>query len=249
MKKLVVALMALASLGVLAMSAGSASAAFEWLCAGEKITGTGEERCLTLSENLETLKLEDMGVPGAVECSPETVLDEGWVGPGAAGETTSVTFQTCLPAPKAENLKEEVVTNGCEGKTATVQAVNLPWLTPIEELTEPEAGVNAYWILIKAGVAGKEPGYLVECTVAGLKTDDICTTGAETVLVLALNLTEEETGKLLLVSIFFNKKLLAANEAGTCSVGGKEDGLVIGEVLLIGETHNNSELLSLEING
>ncbi len=222
MKKLAVALLALASLSALAVSAGSASAAFEWLCAGEKITGTGEARCLVLSENLETIKIEDMGVPAAIECPPETVLDEGWVGPGAAGEITTITFTSCLPAAHAENLKEEVVASGCEtGKAVTFAPVNLPWLTPIEELTE-EAGVNDYWILFKASVAGKEPGYLEECTVAGLKVDDVCSTGAETVLVLALNLTEEEIGKLLLVSVFFNKKLLAANEAGTCNIGGKE---------------------------
>ncbi len=250
MKKLVVALLAIASLGALVLSAGSASAAFEWLCAGEKVTGTGEERCLVLSENLETLVLEDMGVPASVSCPPEAVLNEGWVGPGAAAETTAVTFTGCVRSANAENLKNEVTGNACEaGKAVTVEALNLPWSTPIEEL-ELEAEVNMYWILIKPGASGKAPGYEVKCTVAGLKVSDKCETGAETALVLAFNLTEvEEPEKLLLVSIFFNKKVLTETEQGTCSVGGKENGLLIGEVLLIGETHNNSALLSLEING
>ncbi len=249
MKRLVVVLLAVASLGALALSAGSASAAFEWLCAGEKVTGTGEERCLVLSENLETLVLEDMGVPASISCPPEAVLDEGWVGPGAAGEITQVAFTGCVRSATAENLKEEAVGNACEaGKAVELKALNLPWSTPIEELEE-EAGVNMYWILLKPGASGKSPAYSVGCTVAGLKVTDNCESGAETILVLAFNLTEEETGKLLLVSIIFNKKLLTASEAGTCSVGGKENALLVGEVLFIGEKHDNSALLSLEING
>ena len=123
--------------------------------------------------------------------------------------------------------------------------MNLPWGSKIEELTT-EGSEDSYWDLITP--KPKEPGYLVECVVGGLKIDDVCETASEatTVLVLMLNLPEEEE-KLLLVSVFFLKNPLNVNEAAKCSVGGEENGLAIGEVLLIGM--RGAANVSLEING
>ena len=88
MKKLIVALVAVSALGILAVAAGSASAAFEWLCAGESTTTV---KCPVLGFNLEIFVLEDMGVPASVECAVETIESEGSVS-GATDETTEVTF-------------------------------------------------------------------------------------------------------------------------------------------------------------
>ncbi len=226
MKKLIVALLALSAFAAVAASGASG---LEWLCNGKALTGT--EKCLVVSENLEELRLEDMNniAPASVTCNAGSVLDEGWVGPGALDETTTVEFMNptveCKPSAKAENLKLELVTNKCE-KVLFVTALNLPWKSEIVE----KEGTNNWWVLL-TGKGNGEPGYLVECDVLGVPTDDKCVTlSTSPALVLAENLVE---GTLLLVSIFFNKNPLEANQAAKCSATGTaEEGLVIGESLI-----------------
>ncbi len=227
MKKLIVALLALSAFAAVAASGASG---LEWLCNGKALTGT--EKCLVVSENLEELRLEDMNniAPASVTCKVGSVLDEGWVGPGALDETTLVEFMSpateCKPSASAENLKGEHVANKCE-KVLTVVALNLPWKSEIAE----KEGTNNWWVTILTGGNG-EPGYLVECDVLGAPTDDTCLTNGVTnsVLVLAENLVE---GALLLVSIFFNLNPLSAAQAAKCSATGTaEEGLVIGESLI-----------------
>jgi hypothetical protein len=213
-----------ALLGVLAMMATMAfgaatSSAAEWLCNLEAI------KCEVNSLNLEPMLLEDMGVPAAVECPAETVESTGTVGTGAADETKTVTFgTTCKPAATATNLKGELVENQCL-TVDTLTALDLPWKTEgVDEGAEK-------WDLIKSGTGGT-PGYLIECvTVLGL-VDDSCvsSTEANSVLVLLENL-KAEGSEPTLVTVKFNKKLLAAAEAAKCTFGA-EDGLVIGEQLL-----------------
>jgi hypothetical protein len=246
LRKLVMLFVAVAALGALVVAATSAQAAFEWLCNGKTV---GSERCLVVSENLEVLVLEDMSIPAAVECAVGSVLDEGWVGPGNEDETTFVEFMipatNCKPAAKALDLNNEELANACE-KVKNVEAVNLPWLTLVEELTT-EGSVDSYWDLIEENGKG-QPGYLVECTVAGLNVDDICLTeAASTALVLLLNLPAEGSEPAL-VSVYFLENPLMANEAATCSVKKeKESGLVKGEVLL--EAIEGGKAVSLEVNG
>jgi hypothetical protein len=248
LKKLLMVLAAVSALGALVVAATSAQAAFEWLCNG--VAPTAEKRCLVISENLEVLVLEDMSIPAAVECPVGSVLDEGWVGPGNEDETTWVEFMAtapgpCKPAAKAMDLNGELLTNGCE-KVVRVGPLDLPWLTLVEELTE-EGGVNSYWDLIESHEHG-EPGYLVECSVAGLKVPDECkTVSNNTVLVLLLNLAAEGEEPAL-VSVYFLEKPLSEAEQAECSLlKAKEDGLVKGEVLL--QAIEGGKPVSLAIDG
>jgi hypothetical protein len=241
MKKIMLVVFAVAAFGSVVTAAAFATGP-EWLCNGQPITGTGNSRCLVVSENLATLTLEDMGLPGSVTCPAGTVKDEGWVGPGAEAETTSVTFGTCTAPAKAENLSGAEVTNGCEN-AEKVEAINLPWTSKIESKAAP----NDWLVLIKHKTgAGSEPGYKIKCKVAGISKTDTCEIdGAESPLVLAENLTGNST-ELPLVTIEFLKVLEVASEAAKCTTGGAENGLVFGEQLL--EAISGTTQVSLEIS-
>ncbi len=218
MKTLIVALLVGTALS--AVVAPDASG-LEWLCNGAPLMGAA--RCATEAENENPFVLEDMGVSASVTCVKSSVFVAGSIGPVAEGEITEVKFiapkTNCSPSAKAENQKNEEVANACT-EVIDVKAVNLPWKTTLVE----KEGTNNWWILLSNKAAG-EPGYLVECLVAGLAVDDKCLTkeAATSVLALAENLTE---GGFLFVDIFFEKNPLEANQAAKCSIGGAETGLV-----------------------
>jgi hypothetical protein len=221
------ALLAMLVFGVSALTAVSASAA-EWLC-NEKAVLKAEE-CLVKSVNLEVLLLKDMSAGSEVECPVGSVTDEGWVGPGAADKTTSVTFPTTCTAPaEAENLTGGKVKNACE-KVESVVAENLPWNTTLETINAEK------WDTISSSGAGN-PAYLVTCKAAGLPgIKDLCEgVTASPVLVAVDNLAADaEAPKLPLVDILFLANTFEPNENewGTCTIGGTKTALVVGEILL-----------------
>jgi len=193
-----------------AVAASSASALSSvWL-----VNGALAPLTLVTSESLGVVLLEDMGsTPAMVNC--EEVLNEGWVGPGSEDEVTSVVFmKACAVPAKAENLENKEVTNNCKsGTEATVVALNLPWNT----LIVLSAGV--FLDALTAG--GNGPGYKVECTnILGGKSTDECTTQKGTT-----ELTNEGENVL---SVF--PAAPAPSEFANCSIGGKEQGLVSGDV-------------------
>jgi hypothetical protein len=241
MKKLTLALASVTGLAAILATAAFATGP-EWLCAGQSITGAGNNRCLVDSENLGTFTLEDMGLPGRMECPAGTIKTEGWVGPGAEAEVTSITFGTCTAPAKAENLSGVEVVNGCEN-VEKVEAINLPWTSKIES----KAAANDWLVLLKHKTgAGSEPGYRVRCKVAGIAKTDTCEKdGTETLLVLAENLLGNSI-ELPLVTIEFLKALEVASEAGRCTTGGAENGLEFGEGLL--EALQGTTQVSLEIS-
>jgi hypothetical protein len=219
------ALFAVLAVGAMAVVAVTASAAEEealWLCASEPVPNAKE--CFALSENLETLLLEDRNLGAAVECAPGSVTSGGWVGPGPADETTKVEFASggCKKAAVALNLKEESVTNAC-GTFESVKAAGLPWTS----LLELVGGVLYDTILPGSGGAA----YADKCTGV---TDTCETTVTNETLVLGVNLTELE-GTLLLFTILFPSKaselLNGEKEFAKCSLGGAESGVVSGENL------------------
>jgi hypothetical protein len=232
--------------GVLAMAlsaigATSASAA-EWLCEGKTIATA----CKVVTENLEALVLEDMGVPSGVECAAGSVTGAGTVGPGVADETTAVTFiaASCKPTAKAENLKGESVANACESVASAPAALDLPWKT---EGVSEAAGAEK-WDLISEKGTGGQPGYLVECKTKLGTVDDVCKTkeAATSALIELKNLAAEGAEPALVTGVFL-KNPLEAKQAAKCSVGGEEDGLVIGEVLFAA-LNASSALISLEFD-
>jgi hypothetical protein len=220
----------LLALAMAAMALGAVSAsAVEWLCGG-----VANSKCKTDGVNLSVLLLEDAGAASAaVECPVETVTSTGTVGAGATDETLTATFAEggtkCTPAAKAFNLEDKEVANACT-KVDAVTAINLPWTTTLEEDAEGK------WDLLSKGPgAAGQPGYLTECvTLLGL-IDDVCTiNAASTPLVWVENLTE--TGVAKLVTVLFLRDLLANAEYANCTVGGTNEGLVVGEVLIEGLT-------------
>jgi len=212
------AMLGLFAAAVLGIAAASAFAAGDgntvWLCGSNYIV---LERCLTIAENLSTIVLEDMTELAAAQCPPGSVLAEGWVGPGSEDETTSVAFtaNSCSPPPKAENLSGEALSNVCT-LVISVKALALPWKTAVY------LEGSATWDTIKPGASGNQPGYLIECVVAGLTMKDTCTTiaGHE------LNVELENVSPLVLLE--FPKALKSEEEKAKCSLGGNESGLVYG---------------------
>jgi hypothetical protein len=224
------AVLAVCATAVIAATAFAAEEEALWLCASEPVPNAKE--CLTLSENLETLTFEDRRLEASVSCPPETVLDEGWVGPGPEDETTEVTFKMtgtpkCEKSAQALNLAEAEVTNKC-GTFESITAVNLPWKT----LAELVKGV--LYDTLSPGSSGLRPGYATKCTGV---TDACLVPAAHLPLVLLINLTELE-GSLLLVTLLFPGKktelLEEEKEFAECSLAipQAESGVVRGEVLL-----------------
>jgi hypothetical protein len=230
MKKLILGLLAVMSLGVVAFAA--TAQASEYLCNGKA------EACKVLGFNLAAFVLEDRGVPASVSCPIEGVKSEGSVS-GSTGEVTAATLAGCTPSATALNLKEEAVTNGC-GTVNSVEAIDLPWKTPISE-----GASNDWWILIEKGTT-TQPGYAITCTTGGIKITDKCTTSAsgEDLLVLSEDLAAEGSEPALLTTIF-STSLLKANEAATCSLGGVEQGFTSGEILEEGWTGTAAEALAI----
>jgi hypothetical protein len=217
----------------------SAEAPSVWLCGNELVVkGTP---CTVVSENLEPLFIEDMGVPSRLECPPGSVFTYGTVGPGATDETTVVEFlekgNACKPAAKAENLKGEEVANKC-GKINEIKFLGLPWKTEIVL----EGGV-AYDLI------SSEPGYTSVCETLGIPVTDKCIAHekgeGETPLVELINLSETEANGTLLVSLIFPLLPLSETEWIKCSVGGL-NGLIFGENLLSASL--NGAAVSLEVS-
>jgi hypothetical protein len=207
-----------------AMAVGVTSAsALEWLC-----NAVAKSKCKVDGVNLEVLLLEDSGVPASVECPVESVTSTGTVGEGVADETLTTAFKSelCKASAKAFNLEDKEVANGCT-TAEKVEALNTPWTTTLEE---------AEWDLIAKGPgAAGQPAYLVECVTPLGLVDDVCSVNAEhTPLVLVEVL--KEVGVPNLVTVLFPRDPLVPSEAATCTIGGKEQGLVVGEVLLEGLT-------------
>jgi hypothetical protein len=242
MRKFTISVVLVSALAVLGTAVAAVSASAEppsvWLCGNELVVAANP--CVTVSENLEALTLEDMGVPARIECPPGSVFSYGTVGPGAKDETTNVEFlekgKACKPGAKAENLKGEEVANKCE-KVEEIKATGLPWKTEIVL----EGGVA--WDLVSS-----EPGYTSVCKTI-INVTDKCVGHEkgenETPLVELVNLTETEAG-VLLVSAIFKKVPLVEAENANCSVGGKLNGLVFGENLL--SAFLNKVLVSLEVS-
>jgi hypothetical protein len=184
--------LALLALLAFAAVAANSASAAEWLAGGEKITS----ELATDSESVGNFTLEDMKLGSAVECAAK---DTGTVGPGAKDKVSTVTLSGCKAV------------KGCS-TVDTVTANNLPWTTSLVTEKEDE---------ITSSGAGS-PGYLVECTVAGILGDDLCTKATAKVHI-------ENTASD--VNALFNTE-----EEANCTLGGEKAGLVHGTELILLES-------------
>ena len=130
-----------------------------------------------------------------------SLTDGGKAGPGREGEITEVTATSCT----------FVEAGSCEAsKPVSMKAIHLPWKT---KLSEPASGEIRN--TLTEGTSGA-PGWVVECTVAGIfKTADECT---------GVTSTLTRNGAEGTVEAEFEKNSAKA----TCSIGGKESGRIEG---------------------
>jgi hypothetical protein len=234
----VVVAVALASVLICIAAVAPPTLALEWLCAG------AVGACKVDSANLEVLRMEDSGSDASIECAVASFSGTGTVGPGANDETITTEFvkpeTNCKPTAKAFNLEDKEVANSCT-KVDNISAINLTWKT---ELVGDSEGK---WDLLLKGSGAGQPGWLIECvTPLGLVDDTCVANAASTPLVWVENLAAEVGGKKL-VTMLFLRDLLAAAEYASCSVGGKEEGLVVGEMLIEG-LNTAGEPIDLEVS-
>ncbi|HSZ15406.1 MAG TPA: hypothetical protein VK790_15330 [Solirubrobacteraceae bacterium] len=236
------ALLAALAAGVVAMvyvTASSAEEETQYLCAGEPIRAPGE--CFAQGSNLETVVMQDRGSDSEIECAPEAVLEEGTEGPGAEDEVSAISFKIsasgCKASAKALNAKEEEVTNGCSSLEKVV-AVGLPWKTLLELIS------GHFYDRTSPGPKGEQPGFAITC---GGITDTCRTEVKHNAASEVANLDEVEGG-LLLISVILPgaKGPEGESELETCSIGGKKEGFVTGEILHVGV--RNGVTVSLDVD-
>jgi hypothetical protein len=183
----------------------------KWASSTCTTAGSGTWETKEVTNTLETtskeeLELEDSKATGgatAIRCAGSS---RGTIGEGGTGGLTSITATSCsLVSGK----------NGSCETPVTARAVNLPWATKLEEAKEEARNI------ITSLVMGKNPGWAVECTVAGiLKITDTCEGPMSTQARAnrAEGTVEEE----------YNKA--SEEEPTTCSVGGEKTGFVRGNL-------------------
>ncbi len=140
------------------------------------------------------------------------------------------------------NGEDEVVEGECmavESMTSGVTCerpapVDLPWLGQLVQLTGGE-----YLNELKSDGKG-EPGWEVTCTALGVKVTDTCT--GEHLKPTQLNNASTEEVE----SVF--KETVPKEEEANCTLGGNEEGLVVGSLFLKGLSENELELLDLTVS-
>jgi hypothetical protein len=224
-------MMALAA--VFAFSAYAASSSFavvpKWFVSGAEATGNAVD-----SEGL--LELSDTKAPivglSTIHC--EGILD-GTVSTEGKDEVTEVLD---LAEPTKAKIGTELTgvalkctaVAGCEtGTDIEVWVDNLTWHTQLEE-----AGGVVYDTLSGAG-AEKEPGYEVLCLVFGVNVVDLCEGKLSGVV-------ENMVGEGDILTTFTEAVETALGQLATCTLGGAETGVVVGEGLTLTESG-----LSLEV--
>jgi hypothetical protein len=139
--------------------------------------------------------------------------DEGSVGPKQFSRVTSITASSCTL----------IKAGGCEKLIGVAIARNLPWQG---ELIETEKEVRN---VITETASGKPPGWETECeTLEGKKKDECTNEGAGKEEIT--NAENKATSLLLLVLLRFFPRRKA-----DCTLGGKEQGEVVGNVALFAE--------------
>jgi hypothetical protein len=170
----------------------TATKAAEWLLNGAAITS---ELPATTSEEL---LLEETSLKVDILCS---ISFGGSVGPGnkdlitlaedlEGHDVTSISTQKWVDC----SLSSKGMCEEANGTLTEVFPLNLPWETKFELITY-ETGLEEFVDLITN--AGKNPGFLMECKILGIKGDASCTGETKTRLENGVsdvlnNFTEEE---------------------------------------------------------
>jgi hypothetical protein len=234
MKRLKIAVGLAIVTGLMAIPASPAMAAARWVTC-EKVSSGGHwssGTCVTAGTGWETkelaatstvtssgeLEMEDSKATGGATALKCMGTGTGWIanlttGNGEGGITTVSATSCSFVTGKVGSCEES--------KGVTGKARNLPWGT---KLVEREKEVRDEIVSGPKKEEGSgEPGWSVECTVAGvLKITDTCEHSGNTVNTIANRSTGELEEK-------FDARTKEETMA-TCSVGGAGAGLVTGTV-------------------
>jgi hypothetical protein len=212
-----VAMLALLAFGAILATAASAQTFLlaEWLVGGVAVATE------LLVETTGELLLSDTALKAMVLCSG--ILD-GWVGPNSLDFITEVLSLSGGPIAQTVLAQTPLLCEaqeGCmtSGETPNVWAINLPWESEVELM---EDGTTFFADLILPHSGGGNPGWTVECTILGVKSEDECK-APEGVTELKL----EGSTLLGVFSEAFTE--LAGAKLATCSFAGGETGIVEGE--------------------
>jgi hypothetical protein len=193
-----------------------------WLTNKCTTAGTGEWETKAVTETSEVtsstvpgskgLELEDVKAGTAITCVGNGT---GTVGPNGADSVKTITATGC-----------EFVAGKLGSCEAAVKPIakprNLGWSSRIEERENTKTKVIELRDIVTSLIAGKAPGYAVECRVGGvLKVTDVC----EGVISTNARANRAEGT----VEQEFDK--VSEEEVGTCSVGGAGQGRVSGNTI------------------
>ncbi len=202
--------------------AGSASAAetAQWLVDGAT-TVLAEAINVDGSTNSTGILLEDMNATLKPDILCTKVEGLGFVYANGEGEVV-----------EGKCTASESMTSGvtCEAPVP----VDLPWLTWLYQESSGE-----FLGLITSDGKG-EPGFQVTCTALGIKVTDTCT-GEN------LKSTQKNDGTTEEVEVT-GLETVEKSEEASCTVGGKEEGLISGSGFLTALNAAGTELLGLTVS-
>jgi len=251
MKHLKIAGLCLVSMFVMGMAvAGTASAAVRWegCLLGGTATRYTNETCTVAGIGAErwswqeikntdrvisigfTLTLTDKNTIAGVS---KVRCTAGGVNSGSVGPENFDKVELARVEKAKENCR--ALEGGCktEGIKA-VEGIHLEWQTTVVEV----GGV--FTDTLEGGGAGKEPGWKVECETLLGNTIDECESevGKPETATLENVKSRRENKEEQLILATFNKARLS-----TCSLGGKESGVVEGQAAILLGTANNEHSL------
>ncbi len=239
-KSLKIAGLCLASMLVMSMAlAGNAAAVLLWLVClqGSGLTKYTNSKC---SEASSSGKWQSLGVPSGTEitvkilvislllrdsrttigevvanCPNVGSIGEGVIKANGEGEIRKAEYT----AAGAKNCKDE---KGNCPEFTLVKALNLPWVTNIEEGPNKEPLTT-----IKPHAGGGQPGWAIMCKVLFIEETDECTAakeGEEEKATLAIKVS---AGELLVLSLFEEK------QKALCTQSKEKTGEVKGTVAIL----------------
>ncbi len=198
MRIFVISLLVICSFITIATSSAFAEETAQWLVDGSTIA-LGEK--LNVVGTGELL-MEDMNATLKPDILCTEVTGLGWIYSNGEGE-----------AVEGQCGKFESMTSGvtCE----KVEPIDLPWLV---QLVEMSSGV---YLGLGTSDGKGEPGWRLECVALGVKITDVCTNEHATTIITNDTSTEE-------VEAEAPETDENADEAASCVLGGKEEGLLVG---------------------
>jgi hypothetical protein len=165
-----------------------------------QVTSTEEVTSKSIGK-IEITDTKATGGPSTIACEGG---DRGTIGANGADQEIEVFATSCVR-----------ITGACSSNVR-LTSINLPWITQLVE--EPAGKIRN---TIRSEIAGKSPGYIVECLVGGVFTvEDECVGPISTAM------TNLRNGN---VQAEFDKKSEEEKVNSKCKIGGAESSVIKGK--------------------